>query len=142
MKIRALHMRVSNTRKRETRVVGERFTFCPHTKISGPDSLSPHLAKFLSHAPSCSAVTLEITAPPPPPAVLDLGPRARCRLDPGIRACRRHPLPQALGHCHAVAVDLDSASLRERCRHRPRPHLPLSTLPPLSSTPTSLSIKP
>jgi hypothetical protein len=91
-------------------------------------SLSPHLANFRPRTLSRSAVTLETTTPPLPPAILILGPgahrrlipgpRACRRLDPGLRACRRRPLPQALGHCHVATVDLDSTSLRACRRHR------------------------
>jgi hypothetical protein len=90
--------RVSNTRKMETHVVERVSRYVPHTKILGPRSLSPHLANCRSHSLSHSAVVVETVAPPPSPIILDPGPRARRRLDPGLGACRRHPLPQALGH--------------------------------------------
>jgi hypothetical protein len=140
---------VANTRKREMCILVARLALGPHAKISFPCSLSPHLANFRPHALSHSAITLETTAPPLPPAILDLGSRACCRLipspgarhclNPGLRVCHRRPLPQALGHCHAATVDLDSASLGARHRRWPWPRLPLSTLLPSSST--SLGIK-
>jgi hypothetical protein len=74
-------------------------------KFQAPHTLSPHLAIFLLCALSHSSVALD-TIVPPPPAVLDLGPRARRCLIPGLRACHhldpglraryRRPPPQAI----------------------------------------------
>jgi hypothetical protein len=136
---------VSNTRKRET-------DYVPCTKISGSRSLSSHLAIFWLRALSRSVVALETATPLALPVVLNPnpeacrrlipGPGARRRLIPGLTTCHRCCHPQALGHCHAATIDLNSASLRP-CHHRwPQPRLPLSTLSPSSSTPTSLGIKP
>jgi hypothetical protein len=86
------------------------------TKILGPPSLSPHLAKFCPRALSRSVVAVETIVPLPPPAVLDPapgarhhlvpsprarrclnpGPEARRHLDPDLRAHRRLSLPQAV----------------------------------------------
>jgi hypothetical protein len=133
-------------------IAGVCLALCHRTKISGPRSISPHLANFQPRFLYRSDVTLETAAPPPPPAILDPGTRAHRRLIPGPRAhhcldpslgvCCCHPLPQALGHRRATAIDLDSASLGAHHRRQPRPHLPLRMLLPSSSTPTSLGIKP
>jgi hypothetical protein len=142
---RATSTRIANTSKRETRILGAHLALGPRTKISGPHCLSPHLANFWPRALSHSAVTLETAVLPPPPAVLDPipgaclhlvpDPRARRCLDPGLRAWRCRPLPQALRHYRAAAVDLDSTSLRARRCHWPRLCLPWSVLPPSTSTP-------
>jgi hypothetical protein len=101
----------------------------PRTKISGPRSLLPYLANFRPRALSRYAVTLETAVTPLPPAVLDPDPRARhrlipspgapCRLDPGLGAWHRRPLPQASGHCHTATIDHDSTTLGACRCHQP-----------------------
>jgi hypothetical protein len=105
-------------------------------------SLSPHLANFRPHIISRSAIALETISLPPPPVVLDPGPgahhrlvagsRACCRLDPGLRACRRHPLSQA--------VDLDPTSLGT-CHHHPL-HLAIELDPTPSNYATTVNLDP
>jgi hypothetical protein len=104
-------------------------------KFYAPCSLSPHLVNFHPRALSRSSIVLETIMLPSPSVVLDLSPRACCRLvpstgarhrlDPVLGACRCHPLPQAIcapsistllpSEC-ATTVNLDPASLGACCR--------------------------
>jgi hypothetical protein len=132
-------MSISNTRKRETCVLGGASCIRSHVlKFQAMCSLSPHLAIFHPHALSRSSITLETITTPLPPAILDPSPGAcRCLVPgPGARHCSWSSRPcAALGHCHAATVvDPDPASLRA-CRHpRPQPYLPQSVLLPSSSS--------
>jgi hypothetical protein len=99
-------------------------------KFRAPRSLSPHLVNFRHRTLSCSSVALETVAPPPPPTVLDHGPKAHRRLVPGPGACL---------HLERAAIIL-FLKPSARCswslsrHHRPRPRLPRSAPPPSTST--------
>jgi hypothetical protein len=112
-------MCVSHTRKRETRVLGARLTLGPDTiKFQAPRSLVPHLAIFETAKCSRSSVTLD-TAAPPPHAVLNPVPIARCCLVLGLGARRRLDL----------ALKRATASSPTRSMPPPRPW-PRSMSPP------------
>jgi hypothetical protein len=96
-------------------------------KFQAQRSLSPHLAIFCPRALSRCSVDLEIVAQPPPPAILDPGPGARCRLIPGLEACHRSPLPQAIRVLVLVIVASPPSTL---------------TLPPLERAAAALFLKP